>query len=642
MPSAHPPHRRAVCRGGRAARRGRDAHAPRPHAAQHGGRPRVRGAPARRVGVRPAVPRRRRASHRRPNQQSIRPDQDVIGHGIERLTAGARVGERGASAPEREQAARRAARPSSSLRCARTSKARSKRSASGSATGRRATSARTSTSSGRRATDRTVPRKYEPAPNERLLVDHAEYPAEFERLVRASVEGSDAKYQDAILSVMARSARGPAAGEGRARADADVVEPDREHPQLEGERHGRPGDVRIARRRRTSGWRPNPRSTSSARACGCVARGCRSRRTSARICCSFFDRDERDTRRLRASAGIAIANSSRRRSGRASRSSSSIPALLRAVHGKAINEDTSLVISSIPFREGTEMYAVTKGVLGQLGFWDDATSESWFRDAKVDGIEVFAMSGFPYQPIVMDSVMEPIARGWLGQSSTQDSRQAFWQFKRARLLGEAIPADPRVIASMVRGWYVAKTLDRLKVEHEQRRARAEAFGVGCRHPAGCADFPHPLLSARNAQPARLPGGRDAVADDRDRALPGRWDSGAARRVQGARRARWRVGRRLARARPSGCSAATSTRARRSRSPIAPGTAAGHARRSAAGRARATSRTSSRDSGETSSTRTTTVSVYDYPVSWELREYIVEALEGLMSTVMATRSDDSGV
>jgi hypothetical protein len=38
----------------------------------------------------------------------------------------------------------------------------------------------------------------------------------------------------------------------------------------------------------------------------------------------------------------------------------------------------------------------------------------------------------------------------------------------------------------------------------------------------------------------------------------------------------------------------------------------------------------------------TVLVSDYPVTWELREYITDALEGLMSTVMATRSDDSGI
>jgi hypothetical protein len=37
-----------------------------------------------------------------------------------------------------------------------------------------------------------------------------------------------------------------------------------------------------------------------------------------------------------------------------------------------------------------------------------------------------------------------------------------------------------------------------------------------------------------------------------------------------------------------------------------------------------------------------VSVYDYPVSWELREQITAALHDLTSAVMATRSSDTGV
>ncbi len=251
--------------------------------------------------------------------------------------------------------------------------------------------------------------------------------------------------------------------------------------------------------------RPRPR-------CGCGARARRSTPTSARTCSSFFDQTtlppdvfaaRRDRYREQLQAALGASEPLVKLN----------PALLRAVHDKAINEDTSLVFSSIPFREGTELYEVTKGVLGQMGFWDDATSESWFQDAKVDGIEVFAMSGFPYQPIVMDSVMEPIARGWLEQSNTQDSREAFWQFKRARLLGEAIPADPKVISSMVRGWYVAKALGRLDVEHRAGRTRPQARGVGCGIPRA-RRLPAPAAAPAQRPAGRLPGRRDAVAHDR--------------------------------------------------------------------------------------------------------------------------------
>ena len=36
------------------------------------------------------------------------------------------------------------------------------------------------------------------------------------------------------------------------------------------------------------------------------------------------------------------------------------------------------------------------------------------------------------------------------------------------------------------------------------------------------------------------------------------------------------------------------------------------------------------------------SVYDYPVSWEIRELILTALHDLTSTVMSTRAPDTGV
>nr|BFF08922.1 hypothetical protein GCM10025699_02250 [Microbacterium flavescens] len=313
--------------------------------------------------------------------------------------------------------------------------------------------------------------------------------------------------------------------------------------------------------------------------------------------------------------------------------------LLRAVHDKAVNEDTSLVISSIPFREGTTMYTVTKAVLAELGFWDDATSESWFRDARVDGIEVFAMSGFPYQPIVMDSVMEPIARGWLSQSGTQDSREAFWQFKRSRLLGESIPADQRVIASMIRGWYVAKTLNRLDIKSTAGERGPELL-VWDPHSRKHVGFPHPLLTARNALPVDYPG---AVMQSLTIAIAlcqvdGTLDSLRPYQVLAA------LGGEQNAPAPvltnwlqhgivdGGAPPMKSDRAGTADSTL-------EERREIVRRFLSKELERFRSDVEE---QDDTVLVSDYPVTWELREYITDALEGLMSTVMATRSDDSGI
>src|SRR5690606_17691169 len=109
--------------------------------------------------------------------------------------------------------------------------------------------------------------------------------------------------------------------------------------------------------------------------------------------------------------------------------------------------------------------------------WDDAESPNWFQDANVDAIEVFSMSGFPYQPMVMDSIMKPVARAWLAESTSGESRAAFWKWKRARLLREAVPMDPEIFDVMVRGWYVAKTLGQLAVESLDDRERGPKLGV---------------------------------------------------------------------------------------------------------------------------------------------------------------------
>ena len=54
-----------------------------------------------------------------------------------------------------------------------------------------------------RRDDKTVPRKYTPAPNERLLVEHTEYPEEFRTLVRNTSTDHGERFADAILDVVA-------------------------------------------------------------------------------------------------------------------------------------------------------------------------------------------------------------------------------------------------------------------------------------------------------------------------------------------------------------------------------------------------------------------------------------------------------
>ena len=471
-----------------------------------------------------------------PNQQSIRPDQDVVAHAIERLSQAlgwaseARVRQSASSLL-------------GELRDNFLTPLRGYLDGALSALRQRVSTRKTSDNRDNEyefwptRNDHSVPRKYAPAPNERLLVEHTAYPAEFERLVRATVEG-DRKYQDAVIEVIVEMLVGKpprTVAEGDAATWALIANPRSWKPSVTAD-----PSAKLNTQTPHFQMATDPEVYLERARVWMRREGTPFHAYITEDLLSFFDESEltpgefakrRDRYREQLQSALGASEPLVKLN----------PSLLRSVHDKAINEGTSLVFSSIPFREGTEMHAITKGVLGQMGFWDDATSDGWFQDARVDGIEVFAMSGFPYQPIVMDSVMEPIARGWLRESNTQHSREAFWKFKRARLLAEAIPAEPDVIMSMIRGWYVAKALSRLEVDnqHGERGPKLGVWddGIPTRRalPASA-----PQRAQRGA--ARLPGRRDAVPDRRARPVQLRGIAGAARRLPGARRARRRPGR----------------------------------------------------------------------------------------------------
>ncbi len=352
-----------------------------------------------------------------------------------------------------------------------------------------------------------VPRKFSPAPNERLLVPHTQYPAEFQRLVSQTF--GNRKFEDSILDVISELARGVEIPGSR----------DDQWSTIELRRSWKPRTTGDRQQRAASASTPQFRISDdpadyAARAHRWMLR--KGTPFDAYIRANltdFFNADEVDPgefkrRKDAFREGFTAALGTSEPLVRLN------PQLLSEVHGKSIGEGTRLVFSSIPFSEGSEMYQIAKTALTQAGLWDENVSRGWFKDAKVDSIDVFAMAGFPFQPVVMDSIMAPIARGWLADSGNPDSRTAFWKWKRARLLREAVPADPEVFDQMLRGWYVAKALGWLAVEKDP--AKGPKLGVWDAGFKAMRDFPHPLLYPGNAPARDFPG---AVLESLIIALP---------------------------------------------------------------------------------------------------------------------------
>ena len=181
-------------------------------------------------------------------------------------------------------------------------------------------------------------------------------------------------------------------------------------------------------------------------------------------------------------------------------------AMMQAVHGGIAQSDITL--SQIPFGPGSRAYDICREVLIDAGEWDDQKSEDWFDSSvNVRRIDIFSLQN-PYQPIVMDSILEPIGRTWLENRNDANGREDFLRWRKARPLNEAIAASSSVWKAMLKGWYVAKLLGQLDLSQDQNLGpKLEVWsgkqGYGNRKDN--YEFPHPLLHVSNPSSADYPG-----------------------------------------------------------------------------------------------------------------------------------------
>jgi hypothetical protein len=472
--------------------------------------------------------------------------------------------------------------------------------------------------------DSTVPRKYTPAPNEALLVPHSTFPSEFAGLVSSTMGG--AKFDDAMLLVVTEVLVGPAPDDAR-------IAKDKRWSLIESPRTWVPA-IALGKSAKTPqfSFAGDPEVYVDRAQLWMARQGTAFDAYNTEDFGSYFDpshltpdvyasrRDafrEAFTTALGSSEPLVRLNSS----------------LLREVHDKSLTEGASITFSSIPFRQGTEMYEITKSVLAGQHLWDDSTSERWFQDATVNSIQAFGLSGFPYEPIVMQSVMEPISKVWMAQANTIESRSAFWLWKRSRLLGESVPADPKKVGAMLRGWYVAKALGLLKVTNseDERGPKIEVWDANARN---YASFPHPLLYPGIAPGHDYPG----IALESLIIAVALCTSVGSLEPLRAYQALIELG-----GTTTGLSTVLQNWVQSGTSP-ASGPVPNAKRAGSTGDTMSTRQESLRDyfDSEVDDFKLNIVdqdpgtSVYDYPVSWEVRDAILAGVEDLRSRVLAVR------
>ena len=172
--------------------------------------------------------------------------------------------------------------------------------------------------------------------------------------------------------------------------------------------------------------------------------------------------------------------------------------LLLATHGQI---DRLAISSGIPLdktnplREQIDKTLVTNGYDPDRGWYISGS-----KAANTKSIDIFTQLTSSISPIPMASLMKPILQEWSKAGHGYSARSNFMTWRRGRTLAEAIPAHPDQWQLMLNGWFVARLLNAF--EHDKSdstfKEKGPRLSIWASPSSGWVDFPYPLHSAQIA------------------------------------------------------------------------------------------------------------------------------------------------
>ena len=129
-----------------------------------------------------------------------------------------------------------------------------------------------------------------------------------------------------------------------------------------------------------------------------------------------------------------------------------------------------MMFTEMPFLPGTKAREIAEDVLQTRGLLTEPVKKS-FGEGDTERVDIFTVLGSPYQPVVFNSLMRPIADEWASRSQSIEQREEFWRWRRSRPLWSFIPVSPDVREAMVRGWFIARALGQLSIDKGAREVK---------------------------------------------------------------------------------------------------------------------------------------------------------------------------
>ncbi len=164
----------------------------------------------------------------------------------------------------------------------------------------------------------------------------------------------------------------------------------------------------------------------------------------------------------------------------------------REVHGQV--PSSQFHFTAVPFAQ-TDLEAELVAIAEGAGIADEAIER--LRGAMNVGdeqrVEMITTLTAPVEPMVLQSVMRPIAEQWSACRDNSAERARFWRWRRARSLPEFVPASPDVQLSMVKGWWVGRIIGALR--YDKATFASEPVQIHDNEHGTWRNFPFPYLEA---------------------------------------------------------------------------------------------------------------------------------------------------